>query len=94
MNGTHTGSAAQRGGRGPSSLADSQLDHLENMVDYVARESVAMSMPGFDHRYWEKRIRSLEQTYELVASQHRRMARLRDKLTGAARMELERRAAA
>lgn len=93
MSGTNTGPGAQRVGRGPSSLVDKQLDHLEIMVEYASRGSAA-AMPSFDHQYWEKRIRSLGHTYELIASQQQRMEKLLDRLARQAGIALKRRAVA
>jgi hypothetical protein len=92
MNGTSRQSAAQRGERRPAGLADGELLHLENMVAHVTRTSAAQ--PGFDHDYWERRIRAVEDGHELVASQHGRIARLRERLTESARIDLARRPAA
>ncbi|NML30307.1 hypothetical protein [Paraburkholderia antibiotica] len=83
MSFTSRQSAAPRGGRRPASLADSQLQHLENMVDYVTRTG-ATRPDRFDHGYWEQRIRVLEDTHELIASQRSRIARLRGRLGGEA----------
>jgi hypothetical protein len=80
MNGTNTRPAGQRG-RHPSSTVDSQLAHLENVVGYMAQWDAA---PGaqqvFDHGYWEKRIRQLESSYELLGSQRLRAAKLIERL--------------
>jgi hypothetical protein len=70
--------AAQRGGRRPASFADGQLRHLENVVGYVTREGAQPD--EFDHAYWEQRIRALEDSHELIASQRARVARLRGRL--------------
>jgi hypothetical protein len=94
MSRTNTQPAAQRGARGPAALVDHQLDHLENMVEYLSRGGAATVTHSFDHQYWEKRIRSLEETYDVVASQRQRIARLLDRLAGDRRDEFERRTAA
>jgi len=79
MNGTSRPLAAQRGGRRPANLADSELRHLENMVSYVTRKGA--TQPKFDQGYWEQRVCALEETHELVTSQRNRIARLRRRLT-------------
>jgi hypothetical protein len=94
MSGTNTEPGAQRVGRGPASLVDKQLDHLEIMVEYASRGCAAAAMPSFDHQYWEKRIRSLGHTYELIASQQQRIEKLLDRLARQAGIALKRRAAA
>jgi|GEM_PF-1994749 len=80
------------GARHAAGLVDSQLRHLENVVGYVTRERAAHS-DEFDPAYWERRIRALEQTHELIASQRDRIARLRDRLGIDAASSAARRAA-
>jgi hypothetical protein len=94
MSGTIKQPTAQRGGRRPANLVDSQLEHLENMVEYVTRAGTAHLQHGFDHEYWEKRVRLLEDTHELIASQRQRSARLLERLASEARIGLKRRTAA
>ncbi|SIT45399.1 conserved hypothetical protein [Paraburkholderia ribeironis] len=94
MSGTSRQPTAQSGGRHASSLADSQLEHLENMVEHLTRGGAADVLHGLDHAYWEKRIRALEQTHELIVSQQRRIGRLLERLASEARVELKRRTAA
>ena len=60
----------------PASLADTELDHVERMVQYVTRAQDAHSPRGIDADYWKKRLRVLEQTYDLVATQRQRVTRL------------------
>ncbi|CAB3797869.1 hypothetical protein LMG28688_04629 [Paraburkholderia caffeinitolerans] len=60
----------------PASLADTELDHIERMIQFVTRTQGAGSPRGIDAGYWNKRLRALEQTYDLVATQRQRMARL------------------
>jgi hypothetical protein len=84
--------AVQGGGRHPAGLVDSQLRHLENVVGYVTRERAAQA-DEFDHGYWEQRIRTLEDTHELIASQRHRIARLRDRLGIEAATDVPRRTA-
>ncbi|WP_043288737.1 hypothetical protein [Paraburkholderia oxyphila] len=60
----------------PASLADTELDHVERMVQYVTHVQGAHSPRGIDADYWKKRLRVLEQTYDLVATQRQRVARL------------------
>jgi hypothetical protein len=76
MSGTNRRSAAQRGGLRPSSLVDSQLQHFECVVEFVTRGDASGAQHTLDHEYWEKRIRALEETHELINSQRQRMARL------------------
>ncbi|WP_233855944.1 hypothetical protein [Paraburkholderia sp. HD33-4] len=85
--------AVQSGGRLPASVADGQLTHLESVLSYVAREDAARP-DEFDHVYWEQRIRALEETHELIASQRTRIARLRGMLDVTARTGVARRTAA
>jgi hypothetical protein len=94
VSGTNRQSTAQRGGRHPASLVDSQLDHFENMVGYVSRRQPAEGSLAFDHEYWERRIRALDESYELITSQRQRMAKLLARLAGGPRAALKRRAAA
>lgn len=95
MNGTNDQPAAGCGGRRPASLVDSQLQHLENMVQYVSREDAGgeMEMVRLDHGYWEKRIRALEATHDLIASQRQRVSRLLELLERDARITVKRRTA-
>ncbi|CAN7725541.1 hypothetical protein ACOCG7_12275 [Paraburkholderia sp. DD10] len=76
MNGTKR----QPGGRYPASLADIQLEHLENMVEYLSREGGAGVTHPLGQDYWEKRIRALEETHELIGSQRQRLTRLLTRL--------------
>ncbi|CAB3777232.1 hypothetical protein LMG28614_00390 [Paraburkholderia ultramafica] len=94
MSGTIKQPTAPSGGRRPASLVDSQLEHLENMVEYVTRGGAAGVLYAFDHEYWEKRIRVLEETHELIASQRKRVARLLGRLASEAQIGLKRRTAA
>jgi hypothetical protein len=80
MSGMNTQPTASRGGRLPASLVDSQLEHFENMVEYVSRGETAGGAHAFDHEYWERRIRALDETHELIASQRQRMTKLLDRL--------------
>jgi hypothetical protein len=94
MSGTNNQPTAQRGGRRPSSLVDSQLAHLENMVQYLARGDAVSVLVPLDHEYWEKRIRVLEETHELIASQRKRVIKLLDQLGSEAQTKPRRRTAA
>jgi hypothetical protein len=94
MSGRSKQPTAQSGVRRPASLVDSQLAHIENMVEYVSRESAADVLQAFDHEYWEKRIRALEETHELIASQRQRTARLLERLANEAQIGSKRRTAA
>jgi hypothetical protein len=91
MSGTNRQPTAQSGGRHAASLVDSQLEHLENMVEYLTRGDAADVLHALDHAYWEKRVRALEQTHELIAGQRQRVGRLLDRLASEARVELKRR---
>ncbi len=94
MSGTNVQSAAvQRGARQPASLVDSQLQHLESVVVFMTREDASSASHALDQEYWEKRVRALEENYELLASQKQRMTKLLDRLTSEARIAPERRAA-
>ncbi|MFB9126987.1 hypothetical protein ACFFYR_28860 [Paraburkholderia dipogonis] len=86
MSGTNMQPTAQRGARRPASLADSQLQHLENVVEYLTRGDASGGLYPLDHEYWENRIRALEETYELIASQRHRLTRLSERLASEARM--------
>lgn len=71
------------GGLLPAILADAELDHVERMVQYMSRMQAARSPRGIDGKYWKKRLRALEATYDLVATQRRRVARLFELLESA-----------
>ncbi|WP_206001851.1 hypothetical protein [Paraburkholderia aromaticivorans] len=86
MSGTNMQPTAQRGARRPASLVDSQLQHLENVVEYLTRGDASGGLYPLDHEYWEKRIRALEETYELIASQRHRLTRLSERLASEAQM--------
>ncbi|WP_322045561.1 hypothetical protein [Paraburkholderia sp. J67] len=60
----------------PAILADAELDHVERMVQYTSRAQAAHMPRGIDGEYWKKRLRMLEATYDLVASQRSRVTRL------------------
>ncbi|QQC67074.1 hypothetical protein [Paraburkholderia ginsengisoli] len=94
MSGTSKQPTAQSGGRRPANLVDSQLEHIENMVEYVSRGHAADVLHAFDHEYWEKRVRALEETHELIASQRTRTARLLERLASDARIGAKRHTAA
>lgn len=64
----------------PASLADTELDHIERMIQFVTRTQGAGSPRGIDAGYWNKRLHALEQTHDLVATQRQRVARLFDML--------------
>lgn len=76
----------QRGARRPASLVDSQLQHFENVVEHLTRGDASGGLYPLDHEYWEKRIRVLEETYELIASQRHRLTRLLERLASEAQM--------
>jgi hypothetical protein len=73
-------------GRLPAIFADAELDHVERMVQYMSRAQAAQlphSPRGIDGEYWKKRLLKLESTYDLVATQRSRVARLLECLNGA-----------
>lgn len=64
------------------------------MVQYVTRGDAVSVLVPLDHEYWEKRIRALEETHELIASQRKRVIKLLDRLGSEAQMKPGRRTAA
>jgi hypothetical protein len=64
----------------PARLADSQLDHFEHMVQLVTRTDAASASNRFDAEYWEKRIRALVRTHDLVSTQRHRVIVMLDLL--------------
>jgi hypothetical protein len=86
MIGTNLQPTAQRGARRPASLVDSQLRHFENVLDFLTRGDASGGPYPLDQEYWEKRIRALEETYELIASQRQRLAKLLERLASEAHM--------
>jgi len=76
MNATNKQPTTEVGGLRPASLADSELDHLERIVQYVTRSDKTSDVCQLDHEYWEKRVRALGDTHDLVATQRRRVVRL------------------
>lgn len=72
MGGTDRRPTARR----PATLVDGQLRHLESVVEYVTRGDASGGLHSLDHGYWEKRIRALEETYELIAAQRQRVTKL------------------
>lgn len=94
MSGTNRQSTAQRGGRRPASLVDSQLEHLESVVEYVTRGDASGASYPLDHEYWAKRVRELEETYELITSQRQRVTKLLERLVSEAQNRPKRRTAA
>lgn len=64
----------------PASLADTQLDHVERMVQYLTHNMANAEDVGFDYAYWRKRLRALSDTYDLVVTQRRRIVGLLDRL--------------
>ncbi len=66
-------------GRLPAALADTQLDHVERMVQYYSHHGDA-AVSGFDYAYWRKRLRAVAETYDLVATQRKRIVGLLDRL--------------
>ncbi|WNC92412.1 hypothetical protein RI103_29545 [Paraburkholderia sp. FT54] len=86
MSGTNRQPTGQRGARHPASLVDSQLQHLENVMEYLARGDASSGLYPLDHEYWEKRVRALEETHELIASQRQRLTKLLGRLASEAQM--------
>lgn len=89
-----SGTNRQRTARHPASLVDSQLRHLENVVEYVTRGDASGGLHSLDREYWAKRIRALEETYELIAAQRQRVTKLLEKLASAEPISLKPRSAA
>jgi hypothetical protein len=80
MSGTEKQPTTRAGGLRSASLADGELDHLERMVQHMTRGEANDAFSKLDHEYWEKRIRALVDTHELVATQRQRVIRLLDLL--------------
>ena len=64
----------------PARLADEQLDYFERVVQVVTQPDADFASSQFDRKYWEKRIQTLVQTHDLVATQRRRVIVLLDLL--------------
>ena len=94
MSGVNRQPSAQRGARQPASLVDSQLQHFESVVEYVTRKDASGGPYVLYHEYWEKRIRALEGSYELLASHRQRVTKLLEKLASEAQIAQKRRTAA
>ncbi|MFP3566291.1 hypothetical protein SB772_19040 [Paraburkholderia sp. SIMBA_030] len=94
MNGTNNQPGAGRGGRRPASMVDSQLEHLEGMIQYLTRGDADSAGQRLHREYWEKRIRALEETHDLVAIQRRRIITLLDRLQREAHIAVRRRTVA
>jgi hypothetical protein len=80
MSVTNKEQATRTAGLLPARLADDQLDHFECMVQHIIREDADGALHGFDHKYWEKRIRALVETHDLVTTQRYRVMMLLDLL--------------
>lgn len=63
-----------------ANLADLELDHLERMVQYVTSGDGIKNKTQLDREYWERRLRSLARTHDLVVTQRRRVLALLDRL--------------
>ncbi len=94
MSTTNTQPTNRRGGLRPASLVDGQLDHLERMVQLVTRLDADNTLSQLDHQYWEKRIRALVETHDLVTTQRHRVIRLLDLLEREALFRMRRHTAA
>jgi hypothetical protein len=68
------------GGLRSANLADLELDHLERMVQYVTSHAGVKNNTQLDCEYWERRLRSLTQTHDLIVTQRRRVLALLDRL--------------
>ena len=68
------------GRRLPARLADEQLDYFERVVQVVTQPDADFASSQFDRDYWEKRIRALTQTHDLLTTQQRRVFGLLDQL--------------
>ncbi|SAL59635.1 hypothetical protein AWB66_03357 [Caballeronia telluris] len=64
----------------PSNLADSELDHLERVIESFARSNKPHMLGWLDDDYWQKRVRTLAKENDLVAAQRQRVLRLLDLL--------------
>lgn len=64
----------------PSHLADSELDHLERVIESFARSNKPHMLGWLDDDYWQKRVRTLAKENDLVAAQRQRVLRLLDLL--------------
>jgi hypothetical protein len=60
----------------PARLADSELGHLEAVLAFAGRRSVATEIRGLDLAYWSARLAAVETRYDLLASQTKRVAAL------------------
>lgn len=78
----------------PSSLADTQIDHIERMVRAVLRGSVADIVSGMDPQYWKSRVHALVKETNLVAVQQQRVKRLLDEIDYKTRSKPQKRTAA
>lgn len=94
MSSTTKQATAERRGRRPASLVDGQLQHLESMVEHLTRGGALEGVHPLDHDYWEKRIRVLEETHELIASQRQRVTKLIERLASEVQIGLSGRNAA
>jgi hypothetical protein len=91
MNTVAKQACAKPAGLLPAALADTQLDHVERMVQYFTHNEDA-NVSGFDYAYWRKRLRAVAETYDLVASQRKRIVGLLDFLEREALVSLPRHA--
>ncbi|CAD6561223.1 hypothetical protein LMG27952_07399 [Paraburkholderia hiiakae] len=73
----------------PAALADTQLDHVERMVQYYTHHQDDGAVSGFDYAYWRKRLRAVAETYDLVATQRKRIVGLLDRLERDALLSLQ-----
>jgi hypothetical protein len=70
----------ESGGLRSAILADLELDHLERMVQYVTSHDGMKNTTQLDTEYWERRLRALAQTHDLVVAQRHRVVALLDRL--------------
>ena len=72
---TPRGAAPIRTKARPSRLADAELDHLENILQLVARAGYT-SIHGLDIAYWCRRVAFIESEFELLPIQRSRVKAL------------------
>jgi hypothetical protein len=73
-------SAAARASLKPARAADAQLDHLEHMITAFAKSNDRAPLGCLDQSYWRRRLGTLADESDLVATQRARVLRLLDLL--------------
>jgi hypothetical protein len=64
----------------PARGADAQLDHLEHMIRSLALSGDSKPLAHLDHAYWKRRLSTLGDESDLVATQRAPVLRLLDRL--------------